>query len=233
MLHLEIFLDVSHFLISKISYFKYSVFVVNAVLVIVQLFKWTDGKPGGSPLLLPHVQISHRFWRPILPVSTGHPVGFFPHLGFVLEPWAWNFVISVSGWFSLCIFIVKSFVLQIICLLCFRYHYFPNRRGVPPTRRPAAQQFGGGGSGGRHNWGQGYQLGTEWEERRATATRNKQACSSCSRLKCLFSHILSCLTEIFFESPIKMCNFRSCKGKIFEKTHFIWSKTALGLRIWL
>lgn len=152
------------FLISKISYFKYSVFVVNAVLVIVQLFKWTDGKPGGSPLLLPHVQISHRFWRPILPVSTGHPVGFFPHLGFILEPWAWNFVISVSGWFSLCIFIVKSFVLQITCLLCFRYHYFPNRRGVPPTRRPAAQQFGGGGSGGRHNWGQGYQLGTEWEE---------------------------------------------------------------------
>uniref|UniRef100_H3DP20 Derlin n=1 Tax=Tetraodon nigroviridis TaxID=99883 RepID=H3DP20_TETNG len=47
------------------------------------------------------------------------------------------------------------------------YHYFPNRRGgvagigVPPTRRPAAQQFGGGGSGGRHNWGQGYHLGTE------------------------------------------------------------------------
>lgn len=67
------------------SLYKCWVFVVNTVLVIVQLFKWTDGKPGGSPLLLPHVQISHRFWRPILPVYTRHPVGFFPNLGVIIE----------------------------------------------------------------------------------------------------------------------------------------------------
>lgn len=101
-----------------------------------------------------------------------------------------------SLWFSdFLIFIVKSFVLQIICRLLFRYHYFPNRRGgvagigVPPTRRPAAQQFGGGGSGGRHNWGQGYHLGTEWEERRATATRKQTTARFMFQAKMLvFSH---------------------------------------------
>ncbi|KAG8010269.1 Derlin-1 [Nibea albiflora] len=53
------------------------------------------------------------------------------------------------------------------------YRYFPNRRGgvsgfgVPPTRRPAAQEQAGGGGGGggggrgRHNWGQGFRLGGE------------------------------------------------------------------------
>ncbi|CAG12857.1 unnamed protein product [Tetraodon nigroviridis] len=52
------------------------------------LFKRTDGKPGGSPLLLPHVQIPHRFWRPILPVYTGHPVSFFPRLGSAIKTWS-------------------------------------------------------------------------------------------------------------------------------------------------
>ncbi|XP_068178939.1 derlin-1 [Antennarius striatus] len=47
------------------------------------------------------------------------------------------------------------------------YRYFPNRRGgvsgfgVPPTRRPAAQEPVGGGGGGRHSWGQGHRLGAE------------------------------------------------------------------------
>lgn len=127
---------------------------------------------------------------------------------------------------------VKCFVLQIFCPLCFRYRYFPNRRGgvagfgVPPTRRPAAQRMGGGGGGGRHNWGQGYHLGTEWEKRGATATRNKQACGWCFWLKCLFSPILSRLTEAFVEILIEMFNFKSCNGKLFEEIHFIWSKTA-------
>ncbi|XP_029359615.1 derlin-1 isoform X2 [Echeneis naucrates] len=46
----------------------------------------------------------------------------------------------------------------------FLYRYFPNRRGgvsgfgVPPSRRPAAQEQAGGG---RHNWGQGFRLGGE------------------------------------------------------------------------
>uniref|UniRef100_A0A3Q4AIY6 Derlin n=1 Tax=Mola mola TaxID=94237 RepID=A0A3Q4AIY6_MOLML len=46
------------------------------------------------------------------------------------------------------------------------YRYFPNRRGgvsgfgVPPARRPAAQEQVGGGAG-RHNWGQGNRLGDE------------------------------------------------------------------------
>ncbi|KAM6910076.1 derlin-1 [Xenentodon cancila] len=53
----------------------------------------------------------------------------------------------------------------------FLYRFFPNRRGgvsgfgVPPSRRPTAQEQGGGGGGegggGRHNWGQGFRLGDE------------------------------------------------------------------------
>lgn len=130
--------------------------LVQTVLVVVQLFKWTDGKPGGSPLLLPYVQISHRFWRPVLPVYTGHPVSIFPHLGFT----ACDFVTFAS------LISCSCFKSKVFYPLGSRYQYFPNRRGgvagigVPPTRRPAAQRPGGVG---RHNWGQGHHLGTEWE----------------------------------------------------------------------
>ena len=50
-----------------------------------------------------------------------------------------------------------------------RYRFFPNTRGgvsgfgVPPSRRPAAQEQAGGGLRGRHNWGQGVRLGDDWE----------------------------------------------------------------------
>uniref|UniRef100_A0A3Q3INL9 Derlin n=1 Tax=Monopterus albus TaxID=43700 RepID=A0A3Q3INL9_MONAL len=49
----------------------------------------------------------------------------------------------------------------------FLYRLFPTRRGgvsgfgVPPTRRPAAQEQAGQGGGGRHNWGQGFRLGDD------------------------------------------------------------------------
>lgn len=87
MLHLDVCRSRSLFRISD-----FISVLVQTVLVLVQLFKWTDGKPGGSPLLLPYVQISHRFWRSVLPVDTGHPVSIFPHLGFT----ACNFVIFAS-----------------------------------------------------------------------------------------------------------------------------------------
>lgn len=41
----------------------------------------------------------------------------------------------------------------------------------------------------------------------------------------MISHSLS-KTDVFVEIQIKMCNFRSCRGNVFEKTHFIWSRTA-------
>lgn len=73
---------------------------------------------------------------------------------------------------------------HILTSLC-RYRFFPNRRGgvsgfgVPPARRQAPQE-NAGGLGGRHNWGQGFRLGGEWE--RTALSQLPEELGSCSQI---------------------------------------------------
>lgn len=111
----------------------------------VQLFKRTDGKPGGSPLLLPHVQISHRFWRPVLPVYTGHPVRIFPRLGLVSETRAWDFVIWAFYGEVFCLTRLLSSLLQVSVL--------PEQEGrCGWFWSPAHQETSCTADGGRGRW---------------------------------------------------------------------------------
>lgn len=166
-----------------------------------------DRKPGGSPLLLPHVQISRRPGRSLLHLHTRYPVSFFPlsQLGFYL--WNSGFCYFKSKQFTHLAFVVwfedvfSLFLMRHLSPHLPRYQYFPNTRGVtgfriPPARRPVAQEPAGRSGGeGRHSWGQGHRLGADWTQTRGerghTLACHEWECSWGFRVKCLLHVIIS------------------------------------------
>lgn len=180
----------------------FSNYICHRCALIVQFCGRADRKPGGSPLLLPHVQISCRPGRSLLHLHTRYPVSFFPLSQHLVWLWNCGFFYFKSKQFTHLAFVVwfeavfSLFLMRHLSPHLPRYHYFPNRRGVsglriPPVRRPVAQEP----QAGRHNWGQGHRLGADWTQTRGerghTLACHKWECSWRFRVKRLLHVIIS------------------------------------------